>query len=131
MEGSHRILLLFGKALWQPRGAAWTQDVGPVQDTLLITPVSPKPGNPCLKGEVEGGGWWNSRREWRNQSEAKSGSGLGQSENANAQGPHTCTAGTWEARVNCRPQASLNARLLLGPRRQLSVEMWAQAGQIL
>ena len=68
---------------------------------------------------------------WRNQSKVKSGSGLGQSEAASAQGSYTRTAAAREAGANCQPQAYLNGRLLLGPRRQLSVKMWAQAGQIL
>lgn len=46
-------------------------------------------------------------------------------------GSRTCTAGAREAGENCQPQAYLNGRLLLGPRRQLSVKTWAQAGQIL
>lgn len=53
VEGSHRILLQFGRAVCQPLGAVWKQEVGPVQDTLLIAPVF----HPPLKSLFEGWGW--------------------------------------------------------------------------
>ena len=50
VEGSHKILLQFGREVCQPCGAAWKREVGPVQDTLLSTPVFHMPAKSLFEG---------------------------------------------------------------------------------